>query len=61
MDDFANALESVFQGTATVLYRMRLSCSFYDKDGKKIGDDGQGRWSRADPVFSVHSCSFFSL
>jgi len=42
VDDFAKALESVFQGKATVLYRMRLSCSFSDKDGNNIGNEGEG-------------------
>ncbi|KAI0044245.1 ATP-NAD kinase [Auriscalpium vulgare] len=41
VDDFAKALESVFQGKATVLYRMRLSCTFLDKDGKLMGNDGE--------------------
>jgi NADH kinase len=42
VDDFSKALESVFQGKATVLYRMRLSCAFSDKDGNSIGNEGQG-------------------
>ncbi|KAN0131904.1 NADH kinase pos5, mitochondrial [Lactarius tabidus] len=37
VDDFAKALESVFQGKATVLYRMRLSCAFLDRGGDNIG------------------------
>jgi hypothetical protein len=41
VDDFAKALESVFQGKATVLYRMRLSCAFFDKGGDNIGK-GEG-------------------
>lgn len=41
VDDFVKALESVFQGKATVLYRMRLSCSFSDKDGNSIGNEGE--------------------
>jgi len=32
-------LESVWEGNTTILYRMRLSCSFYDADGSKIGED----------------------
>jgi len=39
VDDFARALESVWEGNTTILYRMRLSCSFYDADGSKIGED----------------------
>jgi hypothetical protein len=42
VDDFSKALESVFQGKATVLYRMRLSCAFSDKDGNNIGNKGEG-------------------
>jgi len=41
VDDFSKALESVFQGKATILYRMRLSCAFSDKDGNSIGNKGQ--------------------
>ncbi|KAH9073088.1 ATP-NAD kinase [Lactarius deliciosus] len=41
VDDFSKALESVFQGKATVLYRMRLSCSFLDKDGNNLGKEGE--------------------
>ncbi|TFK74036.1 ATP-NAD kinase [Pluteus cervinus] len=40
MDDFAKALESVFRGKATILNRMRLACTFYNTDLKKIGNDG---------------------
>jgi hypothetical protein len=40
IDDFAKALDSVFRGKATILNRMRLACSFYDINAKKIGDDG---------------------
>ncbi|KAF8653321.1 hypothetical protein AX16_004021 [Volvariella volvacea WC 439] len=39
IDDFAKALESVFQGKATILNRMRLACTFYDKNLAKKGDD----------------------
>lgn len=42
IDDFAKALESVFSGKATILNRMRLACTFYNKDLAKIGDDGDG-------------------
>jgi NADH kinase len=47
VDDFAKALESVFQGNATVLYRMRLSCAFSDQDGNNIGNEGEGTHMRA--------------
>ncbi|KIK09124.1 hypothetical protein K443DRAFT_83195, partial [Laccaria amethystina LaAM-08-1] len=40
IDDFSKALESVFTGKATILNRMRLACTFYDKDLEKIGKDG---------------------
>ncbi|KAH6914322.1 NADH kinase [Coprinopsis sp. MPI-PUGE-AT-0042] len=30
MDDYAEALERVFKGKATILNRMRLACAFYD-------------------------------
>ncbi|EDR09038.1 uncharacterized protein LACBIDRAFT_296215 [Laccaria bicolor S238N-H82] len=40
IDDFSKALESVFTGKATILNRMRLACTFYDKDFEKIGKDG---------------------
>ena len=32
----------MFKGKATVLYRMRLSCKFYDREGKEIGKPGEG-------------------
>ncbi|KAI0748799.1 ATP-NAD kinase [Irpex lacteus] len=35
IDDFVKALESAFEGKATVLHRMRLSCSFQRKDGSE--------------------------
>jgi len=41
-DDFARALESVFEGKTTILYRMRLSCSFYDSSGAQIHGAHQG-------------------
>lgn len=39
IDDFAKALETVFEGKATILNRMRLSCTFYDHESEKIGTD----------------------
>lgn len=42
IDDFAPALESAFTGKATVLYRMRLSCTFHDSDGNRIGKANDG-------------------
>ncbi|KAF8967931.1 ATP-NAD kinase-like domain-containing protein [Flammula alnicola] len=40
IDDFDKALESVFSGKATILNRMRLACTFYDKDLAKKSKDG---------------------
>ncbi|KAG7091039.1 hypothetical protein E1B28_010099 [Marasmius oreades] len=40
MDDFAKALESVFQGKATILNRMRLACTFFDQDRAQKDDSG---------------------
>jgi len=42
MDDFAKALECVFEGQATILNRMRLACTFYNRDLAKKGNDGDG-------------------
>ncbi|KIM75822.1 hypothetical protein PILCRDRAFT_826969 [Piloderma croceum F 1598] len=39
IDDFAKALETVFQGKATILDRMRLSCTFYDHESGKTETD----------------------
>ncbi|KAH7883177.1 ATP-NAD kinase-like domain-containing protein [Phlebopus sp. FC_14] len=39
IDDFVKGLEAVFHGKATILNRMRLSCTFYDKDAHKMGAD----------------------
>lgn len=39
IDDFVKSLEAVFQGKATILNRMRLTCTLYDKDGNKKGTD----------------------
>ncbi|KAI9460015.1 ATP-NAD kinase-like domain-containing protein [Boletus coccyginus] len=39
IDDFAKGLEAVFHGKATILNRMRLSCTFYDKDTKAMDND----------------------
>ena len=38
IDDFDKALESFFTGKATILNRMRLACTFYDKDLVKKKD-----------------------
>lgn len=39
IDDFAKAIESAFDGKATVLHRMRLTCSFQTKDGSDMDVD----------------------
>lgn len=41
VDDYAKALESVFEGKATVLDRMRLACSFFDKGLSRKGVQGE--------------------
>ena len=38
IDDFDKALESFFTGKATILNRMRLACTFYDKELVKKKD-----------------------
>ena len=43
IDDFAKAIDSAFEGKAMVLHRMRLSCTFQDKDGETIGKKSEGR------------------
>lgn len=54
IDDFAKALESVYQGKATILNRMRLACTFFDKDLAHKGNEGDG-------LSAVPSCNrFFS-
>ena len=40
IDDFAKAIEAAFEGKAMVLHRMRLSTTFYDKEGQIIGEHG---------------------
>lgn len=39
IDDYVKGLEAVFNGKATILDRMRLSCSFHDREGRNIGSD----------------------
>ncbi|CAL1711260.1 unnamed protein product [Somion occarium] len=41
IDDFAKAIDSAFEGKAVVLHRMRLSCSFQDRDGESIGSKSE--------------------
>lgn len=36
IDDYAKALDSAFEGRATILKRMRLSCKFHDVDGTQM-------------------------
>ncbi|KAI6148462.1 ATP-NAD kinase-like domain-containing protein [Pisolithus tinctorius] len=52
IDDYAKGLKAVFDGKATILHRMRLSCSFYDQDGKKIGSD-EDAWQVMNEI-SLH-------
>ena len=42
IDDFDDALESVFAGRATILNRMRLACMFYNKDFSRKSQDADG-------------------
>ncbi|KAG2109308.1 ATP-NAD kinase-like domain-containing protein [Suillus discolor] len=49
IDGFVKGLEAVFQGKATILNRMRLSCMFYDKDRKKIGF-GDDEWQVTNEI-----------
>ncbi|KAG9088840.1 NADH kinase pos5 [Ceratobasidium sp. 370] len=39
INSLPTALDDVFSGTATVLPRMRLACTFYDERGKLIHDE----------------------
>ena len=43
IDDYVKGLESVFNGKATILHRMRLSCTFHDQEGRDIGSDADGK------------------
>ncbi|KZT00299.1 ATP-NAD kinase [Laetiporus sulphureus 93-53] len=36
IDDYAKAIDSAFEGRATVLHRMRLSCKFQNADGEHV-------------------------
>jgi hypothetical protein len=45
IDDFDKALERFFTGRATILNRMRLACTFYDKESVKKKDQ-----SGSDPL-----------
>lgn len=38
IDDFGKAIETAFEGKATVLHRMRLNCTFQNKDGHDMED-----------------------
>ncbi|PCH36708.1 ATP-NAD kinase, partial [Wolfiporia cocos MD-104 SS10] len=44
IDDFAKALDSAFEGRATVLHRMRLSCTFHDIDGRLMTENRAEDW-----------------
>lgn len=61
IDDFAPALESAFTGKATVLYRMRLSCTFHDSDGNRIGRVNDGESVDRLRLFSDVMNLFLSL
>ena len=53
IDDFAKALATVFEGKATILDRMRLSCIFYDGESKEIGTDDVGQCT----FFNTNNCA----
>lgn len=53
IDDFAKALHSVYTGKATILNRMRLACTFYDKDRKKTGGDDDGEFNENFYLFTI--------
>lgn len=36
IDTFPEAIEEVFEGKASILERMRISCTFYRQDGSEI-------------------------
>jgi NADH kinase len=38
--DFREAIQDIYEGRATVLDRMRLSCTFYDAQGVEFGSCG---------------------
>lgn len=42
IDDYAKALDSAFEGRATILKRMRLSCKFHDVDGTQMETHCEG-------------------
>ncbi|KAJ3536012.1 hypothetical protein NMY22_g6227 [Coprinellus aureogranulatus] len=44
IDDYAKALDSVFNGKATMLNRMRLACTFYDSTLEKKGEGANDDW-----------------
>lgn len=52
IDDFAKGLEAVFQGKATILNRMRLSCTFFDKEHNEIGSADDGLDGNTASVYS---------
>jgi NADH kinase len=41
IDTFPQALEEVFTGKASILERMRISCTFHRQDGSEIGGCGE--------------------
>ncbi|KAF8484105.1 ATP-NAD kinase-like domain-containing protein [Gautieria morchelliformis] len=42
--DFREAIQDIYQGRATALDRMRLSCTFYDAQGVEFGSCGSVGW-----------------
>ncbi|KAF8583830.1 ATP-NAD kinase [Ramaria rubella] len=50
IDDFRKALHGIFHGQATVLERMRLSCTFHDVNGSEIGSCSPAGWQVMNEV-----------
>lgn len=49
IDDFPKALQSFVEGEYTTLHRMRLGCTFHDKNGALL-DEGGGGWQVMNEV-----------
>ncbi|PVG00426.1 ATP-NAD kinase [Serendipita vermifera] len=50
IDTFPQALEEVFTGKASILERMRISCTFHRQDGSEIGGCGDIGWQVMNEV-----------
>ncbi|KAG8717009.1 NADH kinase pos5, partial [Ceratobasidium sp. 395] len=54
INSLPTALDDVFSGTATVLPRMRLACTFHDERGKVIHDEDGGAPLQAMNEITLH-------